>query len=80
MSLTAITAPVIFHVDYNLTVDLNPISFPIFVNPFVDVSVSWLRTETGIGISMEESLNDNTIILTAQRTGPLTFMVITPTT
>ena len=80
MSLTAVTAPVIFHVDYNLTVDLNPIAFPIFVNPFVDVSISWLRTETNVGISMEESLNDNTIILTAQRTGPLTFRVITPTT
>ena len=80
MSLTAVTAPVIFHVDYNLTVDLNPIGFPIFVNPFVDVDVSWLRTETSIGISMEESLNDNTVILTAQRTGPLTFRVITPTT
>ena len=79
MSLTAVIAPIIFHVDYNLTVDTNPIAFPIFVDPFVDLT-SWLRMESGEGISMEASLDDKTVVLTAQRTGPLTFRVITPTT
>lgn len=80
MSLTAVTAPVIFHVDYNFTVDTNPIAFPIFVDPFVDLTASWLRMESSEGISMEASLDDKTVVLTAQRTGPLTFRVITPTT
>ena len=79
-NLTARTAPVIFYVDYNLTFDINPIAFPIFVEPFVDLTVSWLRMESGEGISMEASQDDDTVVLTAQRIGLQSFRVITPTT
>ena len=80
MSLTAVTAQVIFHVDYNLSLEAASVGFPIFVDPFIDVEVSYLRTETSIGIDMEPAAGILTIIRTAQRTGPLTFRVITPTT
>ena len=80
MSLTAVTAPVIFHVDYNLTLEAASVGFPIFVDPFVDIEASYLRTETSIGIDMEPAAGTLTVIRTAQRTGPLTFRVITPTT
>ena len=79
-SLTARTAPIVFHVDYNLKLDAHPIAFPIFVEPFVDFNASWLRMESGEGISMEGSTDDNTVVLTAQRTGTQSFRVITPTT
>ena len=79
-SLTAHRFVNTFHVDLGFTLAEHPIAFPIFVDPFVDSVASWLRTETSVGISMEESTGNDVHILTAQRTGVNTFHVVVPST
>jgi len=79
-SLTAQRFPLLFHVDYDVDFREVAVALPIFVEPFVNINASWLRMESGEGISMEASTGGVASVLTAQRTGPLTFRVIVPST
>lgn len=79
-ALTAPRFPVLFHVDYNLSLEEASIGFPIFVDPFVDINASYLRMETGEDINMEGSTGNQAVVYTAHRIGLLTFRATTPTT